>query len=91
MNRHMMIAAFAAISAASITAAPTVAQDQSPQKAKKATESAPASSATIMPAPTPRLGTRRSTSSDEGPQLQSEKATRPLTLSPGGAPNLPVR
>jgi hypothetical protein len=90
MNRHMMIAALAAISAASITAAPTYAQDQSPQKAKKATESAPASSA-VMPAPTPRLGNRRSTSSDEGPQLQSEKATRPLTLSPGGAPNLPVR
>ena len=90
MNRRMMIAALATIGAASITVAQTHAQDQSPQKAKKAAESAPVSSG-VMPAPSPRLGTKRSATSQEGPQLQSQKAARPLTLSPGGAPNLPVR
>jgi hypothetical protein len=90
MHRRMMTAALAAMGAASITLAPSYAQDQSPQNAKKATESAPVSSG-IMPAPSPRLGSKRSATSQDGPQLQSQKAVRPLTLSPGGAPNLPVR
>ena len=90
MHRRMMTAALAAMGAASIILAPSYAQDQSPQNAKKATESAPASSG-VMPAPSPRLGSRRSATSQDGPQLQSQKAVRPLTLSPGGAPNLPVR
>jgi len=86
----MMTAALAAMGAASITLAPSYAQDQSPQNAKKATESAPVASG-IVPAPSPRLGSKRSATSQDGPQLQSQKAVRPLTLSPGGAPNLPVR
>jgi len=90
MHRRMMMVALAAISAASFTPAPSCAQDQSPQNARKATEKAPVSSG-VLPAPSPRLGTKRSATSQDGPQLQSEKAVRPLTLSPGGAPNLPVR
>jgi hypothetical protein len=86
----MMTSALAAMGAASITLAPGYAQDQSPQHAKKATESAPVSSG-VMPAPSPKLGSKRSATSQDGPQLQSQKAVRPLTLSPGGAPNLPVR
>jgi len=81
------MAALVAMGAASITVA--AAQDQ-PQRAKKATESAPVSSS-AAPAPSPRLGTKRSATSQDGPELQSQKATRPLTLSPGGAPNLPAR
>ena len=94
MHPRMMIAALAAMlattGAASIALAPSYAQDQSPQNAKKATESAPASSA-VTPAPSPQLGTKRSATSQDGPQLQSQKTVRPLTLSPGGAPNLPAR
>ena len=94
MHRRMMTAALVAIlatmGAASITLAPSYAQDQSPQNAKKATESAPMSSG-VVAAPSPRLGSKRSATSQDGPQLQSQKAVRPLTLSPGGAPNLPVR
>ena len=90
MHRRMMTAALAAMGAASITLAPSYAQDQSPQNAKKATESAPVSSG-VMPVPSARLGSKRSATSQDGPQLQSQKAVRPLTLSPGGAPNLPVR
>ena len=94
MHRRMMTAALAAmlatIGAATITLAPSYAQDQSPQNARKATESAPASSG-VMPAPSPKLGSKRSATSQDGPQLQSQKAVRPLTLSPGGAPNLPGR
>jgi len=82
------MAALVAMGAASVTVA--AAQDPSPQRAKKATESAPVSSG-VVPAPSPRLGTKRSATSQDGPELQSQKATRPLTLSPGGAPNLPVR
>jgi hypothetical protein len=90
MHRHMMVAALAAMSAACITLAPSHAQDQSPQRAKKATESAPTSSG-VVSAPSPQLGTKRSATSQDGPELQSQKAVRPLTLSPGGAPNLPAR
>lgn len=86
MHGHMRMAALVAMGAASITVA--AAQDQPPQRAKKATESAPVSSSV---APSPRLGTKRSATSQDGPELQSQKATRPLTLSPGGAPNLPAR
>ena len=92
MQPRMMIAALAAVlatsGAASIALAPSYAQDQSPQRAKKATESAPPSSSV---APAPQLGTKRSATSQDGPQLQSQKAVRPLTLSPGGAPNLPAK
>jgi hypothetical protein len=88
MHDHMRMAALVAMGAASITVA--AAQDQPPQRAKKATESAPVSSS-AAPAPSPRLGTKRSATSQDGPELQSQKATRPLTLSPGGAPNLPAR
>ena len=88
MHRHMMMAALIGMGAASIVPAPTCAQDHSPQRAKKATESAPVSSAV---APSPRLGTKRSATSQDGPELQSQKATRPLTLSPGGAPHLPAK
>ena len=88
MHRHMMMAALIGMGAASIVPAPSYAQDQSPQRAKKATESAPVSSGAAQ---APRLGTKRSVTSQDGPELQSHKATRPLTLSPGGAPNLPAR
>jgi hypothetical protein len=90
MHRHMMMAALIGMGAASIVPAPSYAQDQSPQRAKKATESAPVSSG-AAPAQAPRLGTKRSATSQDGPELQSHNATRPLTLSPGGAPNLPAR
>jgi hypothetical protein len=90
MHRRMMTAALAAMGAACIALAPSYAQDQSPQRAKKATEEAPASSG-VMQAPAARLGTKRSATSQDGPELQSQKAVRPLTLSPGGAPNLPAR
>ena len=86
MHGHMRMAALVAMGAASITVA--AAQDQPPQRAKKATESAPVSSGVV---PSPRLGTKRSATSQDGPELQSQKATRPLTLSPAGAPNLPAK
>ncbi len=88
MHRRMMMAALATMSAASVTATPLYAQDQSPQNARKAAESA---SSAVMPAPSVRLGTKRSATSQDGPQLQSQQTVRPLRLSPGGAPNLPVR
>jgi hypothetical protein len=89
MHRRIVMAALATMSAASVTATPLHAQDQSPQNARKAAESAPASA--VMPAPSVRLGTKRSATSQDGPQLQSQQTVRPLRLSPGGAPNLPVR
>ena len=94
MNRRTMIAVLAVIGPASIAVAPSFAQDQSPLDARMATERAPVSSGVTsgaMPAQAPKLGTKRKATSQEGPQLQSQKAARPLSLSPGAAPNLPVR
>jgi hypothetical protein len=94
MNRRTMIAALAVIGPASIAVAPSFAQDQSPLDARMATEHAPVSSGVTsgaLPTPSVRLGTKRKATSEEGPQLQSQKAVRPLSLSPGAAPNLPVK
>jgi len=89
MNRRTMIAVLTAIGAASVTVAPTFAQDQPPQGARMAPETAPVSSG-VVPTPTPQLGTKRSATSQEG-QQQGQKAARPLSLSSGAAPNLPVK
>ena len=86
MNRRTMIAALAVIGPASIAVAPSFAQDAA--GARMATEKA-APSSSVMPAQSPRLGTKRKATSQEGPELQSQKAVRPLTLSPSAAPNLP--
>ena len=94
MKRRTMIAALAMIGPASIAIAPSFAQDQSPAAARMATERAPVSSGVTsgtLPTPSANLGTKRKATSQEGPQLQSQKAVRPLSLSPGAAPNLPVR
>ena len=88
MNRGTMIAVLAVIGAASIAVAPSFGQDAS--RARMATEKA-APSSSLMPAQPPRLGTKRKATSQEGPELQSQKAVRPLTLSPGVAPNLPAK
>jgi hypothetical protein len=92
MNRRGTIAALAVIGAASVAAAPSFAQD--PSGARMTTERAPVSSGVTsgaLPTPSVRLGTKRKATSQEGPELQSQKAVRPLSLSPGAAPNLPVR
>ncbi len=89
MNRRMMMAALAAIGAASVTVAPTYAQDQSLLNAKMAPETAPVSSG-VVPTPSVQLGTKRTATSQEG-QQQGQKAARPLSLSSGAAPNLPVK
>jgi hypothetical protein len=88
MNRRRTIAALAVMGAASVAAAPSFAQD--PSGARMTPERAAPSSG-VMPAQAPRLGTKRMATSQEGPQLQSQKAVRPLSLSPGAAPNLPAR
>jgi hypothetical protein len=88
MNRRRTIAALAVIGAASVAAAPSFAQD--PSGARMAPERATPSSG-VVPAQAPKLGTKRKATSQEGPELQSQKAVRPLSLSPGAAPNLPVR
>jgi len=88
MNRRRTIAALAVIGAASVAAAPSFAQD--PSGARMAPERAAPSSG-VVPAQAPKLGTKRKATSQEGPELQSQKAVRPLSLSPGAAPNLPVR
>ena len=103
MNRGTMIAVLAVIGPASIAVAPSFAQDasgarmatekaapsQDAPSARMATEKAAPSSG-VMPAQPPRLGTKRKATSQEGPELQSQKTVRPLTLSPGVAPNLPA-
>jgi hypothetical protein len=94
MKRRTMIAALAVIGPASIAVAPSFAQDRSPADAKMATERAPVASGVTsgaLPAPSVKLGTKRKATSQEGPQLQSQKEVRPLSLSPGAAPNLPVK
>ena len=88
MNRRRTIAALGVIGAASVAVAPSFAQD--PSSSRMATERAAPSSG-VVPAQSPRLGPKRKATSQEGPQLQSQKAVRPLSLSPGAAPNLPVR
>jgi hypothetical protein len=88
MNRRRTIAALAVMGAASVAAAPSLAQD--PSGARMAPERAAPSSG-VMPAQAPKLGTKRKATSQEGPELQSQKAVRPLSLSPGAAPNLPAR
>ena len=87
MNRGTMIAVLAVIGPASIAVAPSFAQDAS--GARMATEKAAPSSG-VMPAQPPRPSTKRKATSLEGPELQSQKAVRPLTLSPDTAPNLPA-
>ncbi len=92
MNRRRTIAALAVIGAASVAAAPSFAQD--PSGARMAPERAPVSSGVTsgaLPTPSVQFGTKRKATSQEGPELQSQKAVRPLSLSPGAAPNLPVR
>jgi hypothetical protein len=94
MKRRTMIAALAVIGPASIAVAPSFAQDRPPADAKMTTERAPVSSGArsgVLPAPSVNLGTKRKATSQEGPQLQSEKTVRPLSLSPNAAPNLPVK
>jgi hypothetical protein len=98
MNRRTMIAALAVIGPASIAVAPSFAQDRSPPlDARMATERAPVSSGATSgamptpPTPSVRLGTKRKATSEEGPQLQSQKAARPLSLSRDAAPNLPAK
>ena len=86
MNRRRTIAALAVIGAGSVAAAPSFAQE--PSGSRMATERA-APSSSVMPAQAPPLGTKRKATSQEGPQLQSQKAVRPLSLSPGAPPNLP--
>jgi hypothetical protein len=90
MNRRRTIAALAVIGAGSVAVAPSFAQDPSsaPSGARMATERAAPSSG-VVPAQPPRLGTKRNATSQEGPELQSQKTVRPLSLSPGAAPNLP--
>lgn len=88
MNHGKTIAALAVIGAGSVAVAPSFAQD--PSNARMATERAAPSSG-VMPAQAPKLGTKRKATSQEGPELQSQKTVRPLSLSPGAAPNLPVR
>ena len=88
MNRGTMIAVLALIGPASIAVAPSFAQDAS--GARMSTEKAAPSSG-VMPAQSPQLGTKRKATSQEGPELQSQKAVRPLTLSPSPAPTLPVK
>jgi hypothetical protein len=94
MNRRRTIAALAVIGAGSVVAVSSFAQEpssapsSSPSSARMATEKAAPSSG-VMPAQPPRLGTKRKATSQEGPQLQSQKTVRPLSLSPGAAPNLP--
>jgi hypothetical protein len=88
MNRRRTIAALAVIGAASVAAAPSFAQE--PSGARMAPERAAPSSG-VMPAQAPHLGTKRKATSQEGPELQSQKAVRPLSLSPGGAPKLPSK
>jgi hypothetical protein len=88
MNRRRTIAALAVMGAASVATAPSFAQD--PSGARMAPERAAPSSG-VMPAQAPKLGTKRKATSQEGPELQSQKAVRPLSLSPGAAPNLPAR
>ena len=88
MNRGRTIAALAVIGAASVAAAPSFAQD--PSGSRMAPERAAPSSG-VMPTPAPQLGTKRKATSQEGPQLQSQKEVRPLSLSPDAAPKLPVR
>ena len=92
MNRGKTIAALAVIGAGSVTVAPSFAQD--PSGARMATERAPVSSGMTsgaLPSRSVQFGTKRKATSQEGPELQSQKAVRPLSLSPGAAPNLPVR
>src|SRR5262245_20873211 len=103
MNRGTMIAVMAVIGPASIAVAPSFAQDasgarmateraapsQDAPSARMAPEKAAPSSG-VMPAQPPRLGTKRKATSQEGPELQSQKTMRPLTLSPGAAPNPPA-
>jgi hypothetical protein len=94
MKRRTMIAALAVIGPASIAVAPSFAQDRPPADARMATERAPVSSGVTsgaLPAPSVHLGAKRKATSQDGPQLQSQKAVRPLTLSPSAAPNLPVK
>jgi len=94
MKGRTMIAALAVIGPASIAVAPSFAQDQAPLDARMATERAPVSSGATsgaLPTPSVRLGAKRKATSQEGPQLQSQKTVRPLSLSPGAAPNLPVK
>ena len=95
MKRRTMIAALAVIGPASIAVAPSLAQERSPADARMTTERAPVSSGmtsgALPAAPSAKLGTKRKASSQEGPQLQSQKEVRPLSLSPGAAPNLPVK
>jgi len=88
MNRGRTIAALAVVGAASVAAAPSFAQD--PSGARMAPERAAPSSG-VMPAQAPQPGTKRKATSQEGPELQSQKTVRPLTLSPNTAPNLPVK
>ena len=88
MNRRRTIAAITVIGAASVAVAPCFAQD--PSGARMTTERAAPSSG-AMPAQSPQLGKKRSATSQEGPQLQSQKTVRPLSLSPGAAPSLPTR
>jgi hypothetical protein len=88
MNRGRTIAALAVVGAASVAAAPSFAQD--PSGARMAPERAAPSSG-VIPAQAPQSGTKRKATSQEGPELQSQKAVRPLSLSPGAAPNLPGR
>jgi hypothetical protein len=94
MNRARTIAALAVIGATSGAVAPSFAQDpsgsssSSPSSARMATEKAAPSSG-VMPAQPRQLGTKRTATSQEGPQLQSQKVVRPLSLSTGAAPKLP--
>ena len=88
MNRGRTIAALAVIGTASVAAAPSFAQE--PSGARMAPERAAPSSG-VMPAQAPHLGTKRKATSQDGPELQSQKAVRPLSLSPGAAPKLPSK
>jgi hypothetical protein len=88
MNRGKTIAALAVIGAASVAVAPSFAQE--PSGARMAPERAAPSSG-VMPAQAPQLGAKRKATSQEGPQLQSQKEVRPLSLSPGAAPNPPAK
>jgi len=92
MNRGTMIAVLAVIGPASIAVAPSFAQDASGARmaTEKAAPSSSAPSSSMMPAQPPRPSTKRKATSQEGPELQSQKTVRPLTLSPGTAPNLPA-
>ena len=88
MNRGRTITALAVIGAASVATAPSFAQE--PSGARMSPERAAPLSG-VMPAQAPHLGTKRKASSQDGPQLQSQKEVRPLSLSPGAAPKLPVK